>query len=265
LNRFLLSFFWRRGRTGILLVALGLFLFECVLCGLFAKTSPIRTQMLELIPAPMRAFLGSDYLSIATQAGFLAMGFAHPLALLLLGTLAILTSTRLAGDIESRTLDLILSQPVGRANLVLTHLMLGILVALLAGVAGFFGHRLGVALFPLSEPVAIKPFLLVAVNLSLFLLGMHGLGLFCASVSSRRGVAVGIAVGVLAVMLFLRLASELWDAFRIPAKASFFTYYVPGRTVAQGSLDLGDALALLGSAILSYAAALFFFARRDLS
>ncbi|MFO0985454.1 MAG: hypothetical protein U1E76_27605 [Planctomycetota bacterium] len=267
MSRILLAFLARRSRTGTLMAVLGLLLFECALAGFYARTRPDQNlaPMLEMIPPAIRALLGSEELSLATESGFLAMGFAHPLALLLMGAIAILNASRLAGDIEARTIDLYLTQPISRSGLLATHIALGAAAATLAAAAAFAGHRLGVLVFALPEPVAARPFLLVALNLALLVLALHALALGAATATNRRGIAVGIAVGALALMLFLRLAAQLWTAFEIPAFASYLTYYVPGRIVAQQSLAPRDVLALAGYAVAGYALAWTVFVKRDLN
>ncbi|MBI3097801.1 MAG: ABC transporter permease subunit [Planctomycetes bacterium] len=263
----LLRFLIHRSRLGVLLAALGLCAFEFIMVGFYSKARPDEHMgpLLELLPEPIRAALGNDQVSIATPSGFLAMGFTHPVALMLLGTLALLTATRLAADIESRTIDLLLSQPLGRGRLLASHVAIGVLAALLAAAAAFAGHRLGVAVFPLPhEPRAVS-FALAAVNLGLLVLAMHALGLLAAALSPRRATAVGASVGLLIFMLFLRLAAEQWEIFKLPAYGSFLTYYVPGGVIARGALDLHDVLVLLGLSAAGYLTAWGVFERRDLT
>src|SRR5262249_4504253 len=144
-NRTLLVFLMRRSRTGIALSCLGLMAFQCALTAFFTKARPDQSmsQMMQLVPEFVRNLLGDKRLSMFSEGGFLAVGFAHPLALLLVGGLALPTATRLAAEVETRTIDLLLSHPIPRTSLILTQLLLGALVAVLAGVSAFAGHRLG--------------------------------------------------------------------------------------------------------------------------
>lgn len=263
----LLKFFIRRGLLGSLLAALGLFGFEFIMVGFFSKARPDEHMgpLLEALPEPVRAALGNDQVSIVSPSGFLAMGFTHPVALALLATLALLNATRLSADIESRTIDLLLSQPVGRGRLLGSHIVVGLFAALLATTVAFAGHRTGVGTFSLPKEPSMRLFALISVNLGLFVLAVHALGLLASALAPRRAIAVGVSVGILIVMLFLRLAAEQWDLFKWPAYASFLTYYVPGGILARGALDPHDVMALGGFSLAGYLAAWGCFVRRDLT
>jgi ABC-2 type transport system permease protein len=266
-NRALLAFLMRRGATSISLCCLGLMALQCAMTAFFTRTRPDKSmaEMMQLVPEFVRNLLGDQRVSMFSETGFLAVGFAHPLCMLLGGGLALAMATRLAAEVESRTIDLLLSQPMTRSSLVLTHLFQGVLVALLASLSALAGHRLGVLLFPLPEPVALAPFVLVSANLGLLVLAMHALGLFAAAAANRRAIAVGIAVGTLALMLFLRLGAELWEGFALPARLSFFSYYVPATVVVDQALKWRDVLALVGFACMLDCAAWATFVQRDLA
>jgi ABC-type transport system involved in multi-copper enzyme maturation permease subunit len=263
----LLAFLMRRGRTGIALSCLGLLAFQCALTAFFTRTRPDQSmsQMMQMVPEFVRNFLGDKSLEMFSERGFLAVGFAHPLTLLLTGGLALANATRLAAEVEARTIDLLLSQPLTRTTLMGTFMVQGLIIALLTSASAFAGHRLGVLLFPLPEPVDLTPFLLVSANLGLLVLAMHALGLFAAAATNRRASAVGVAVSVLAVMLFLRLGAELWEGFALPARVSFFDHYVPARVVTELALRTGDVLALGCFTCLLDLAAWVTFVRRDLA
>ena len=93
----------------------------------------ILSQFMNRMPAGLRNMLGGE--NLLTPAGYFSTIFFHPLALVFQGGAAIALVTRLAQDMETHAVELLLSRPVTRAELALARY--------LAALAGTGAERAG--------------------------------------------------------------------------------------------------------------------------
>lgn len=263
----MLRFELRLSRFTLFCCAAGTFLFQGLLVAFYAAARPDENfgGLMKIVPRSITTLFGGDYLDILSVSGFLAYAFTHPLNLLLLCTPPIaLASRTVTGGAEDGRTDLILSQPVSRTAVFLERLGAGVVCSAILVLCMWLGHLAGTALIDLPESPDRLPFVFCAVNALFFVLSIQGIAFFAAAASRLRGNAVGIAIGVLAVMFFLRLAGGFWDAFELPAQLSVFTYYIPARVVLNGALPADHIMVLTGFFALSAAAGLAVFNRKDI-
>jgi ABC-2 type transport system permease protein len=262
-----LKFELRLNRLTILLVSASLMLFQFVLIFFFkaARLDESMPNLFELIPKPIRALMGSSYVDLLTVKGFLSFGFTHPLSLLLICTGAIVMTSRSAtGGAEGGITDLLLSQPISRSFLLLSRAAAAEAGGLCMIFCMWLGHLAGVTCIDLPADPPRMPYFLIAVNAYAFYLAVQGMGLLAAACSRHRASAVGLSIAVLAAMLFLRIAAQIWNAFEPLARLSFLTYFVPGKTVMSQAFPWSDVLVLLLFYLLTVAAALVVYNRRDI-
>jgi len=82
-------------------------------------SSPIMYLMNQL-PENVQAMFGEDFVSMLTVEGAAALALNHPLVLVILSLGAIIIPSRhIAGEVETGTLELVLSFPVKRIRLLL--------------------------------------------------------------------------------------------------------------------------------------------------
>jgi len=267
MNRHLLRFELRLARFTLICCGAGILLFQCLLVAFYAAARPDETLggFFNLIPRGIKALFGGEYVNIISVSGFLAFGFTHPLSLLLLCTPIITLASRSAsGGAEEGRMDLLLSHPLSRSTVILTRLAAGTVGCVVLVLCMWIGHLIGVILIPLPRRPETLPFVYAALNALLFLVAVQGVAFLAAAPMRLRGSAVGTSIAVLAVMFFLRLASQFWDLFDLPARLSLFTYYVPGKVVFENTLPWRDAGILLGFFTVTAALALRIFNHKDI-
>ena len=267
MNWNIIRFELRLSRFGALCCGLSLLAFQCLIVAFYAAARPDETLtgLFKLVPKGLKALIGGDYLDPITVSGFLSFGFTHPVNLLLLITPieALASRTASGGTDEGRT-DLHLSQPVSRASFLASRIAAGAIVSVLLVLFMWLGHLLGALFIPLPETPVTVPFVYVALNALFFVLAVEGIAFLAAAASTFRGTAVGIAIGLLAAMLFVRLAAQFWDLFDRPAALSVFTYYVPGKVVFLRSFPLGDMATLFAFFLVTSGLALTVFSKKDI-
>lgn len=224
--------------------------------------------MLELIPESWQKLSAVDFDWMATYAGRVAITFDEPIVVLCATVWAVTRgSDVISGEIGRGTMEMLLSQPVSRTNILFTHTAVTTLGALALALIAWLGIYVGVqttsvveyvqpSVFkvpgvvdipnPFAEPVEIHPpfseklstgvFFIGVVNLFCLTVALHAITVFVSSWDRYRWRTIGIFVGfyVLSIMVkLLGMSSEsmLW------AKAfSVFTAYEP-----QAFVNVADA------------------------
>ncbi len=266
MNGNIIRFELRLSRFGALCCGVSLLLFQCLIVAFYAAARPDKTLtgLFKLVPKGLMALIGGDYLDPITVSGFLSFGFTHPVNLLLLITpiVALASRTASGGAEEGRT-DMLLSQPISRAAFLLSRITAGIVLSVFLILFMWVGHLLGALFIPLPEAPATIPFVYVSLNALLFVLAVEGIAFLAAAAATFRATAVGLAIGALAAMLFVRLAAQFWDLFELPAALSIFNYYIPGKVVFLRTFPLAHMAVLLLFFLATSGMALAVFCRRD--
>ncbi len=267
MNLHIIRFELRLNRLPLLFCAGGLLVFQFVFVAFYAATRPDETMtgLFDLVPQAFKNLVGGEYLDLLTISGFLAYGFTHPLNIFLFCTVAIALASRTAsGGAEEGTTDLLLSQPLSRASLLASRMAAGACCCVVLVISMWLGHIVGVLTISLPATPERPPFVYAAVNALFFLFGIQSLAFLSAALVRLRSSAVGIAIFVIALMFFLRLAGELWDLFEVPALLSLFTYYVPGKVVSNASLPAGDLFVLALISVAASGLSFYIFSRKDI-
>ena len=86
-----------------------------------------------------------------------------------------------------------------------------------------------------------------------------------AVITLNRGVAAGIAAGILIVMYLLNLIANLQPDLSGLARLSIFHYFAAKPIIDQGVFPTGDVLLLGGVALAAWLISLWAFRQRDLA
>ncbi|MBI3268276.1 MAG: hypothetical protein HYZ53_04585 [Planctomycetes bacterium] len=258
----------RRARLLVLVMGAILALFQVVLV-LFARSlqgTNSFDQLASLIPEFVRQLLGPSFVAVMSFRGVVCIGYFHVAVMGGLVGISIALATELAGEIESRFMDLLLARSMARHWVVTRSVVVCTACALwLLGmmVLGTWGGLRGLAPEGVEWPTP-RVVGLLALNLGLLMLAWAGIALAVAAASRRRSVA-GSLVGLAALVLFLLdYVGRIWQAAECVAWLSPFRYYSPldlilGRDLPAGHLEV---LALLAAA--GFGLAYILFSRRDI-
>jgi ABC-2 type transport system permease protein len=219
-------------------------------------------KLLESYPKELLAAFGmSDITNFATPAGYLqaeVFSFMVPLLLLIfaigLGTRAI------AGEEEARTLDLLLSHPVRRSQVVLQSFAALLALTSLLGLATFGALVLGALIVDMQ--IGLDRLAAVTLSTTLMALFFGSLALAAGAATGKRGLSMGVTASVAAVTYLINALAPSVSALKPLQNISPF-YYAASSNPLQNGLNIGHALMLaLGSAVL-LGLAVAAFERRD--
>ncbi|MGI9050177.1 MAG: ABC transporter permease subunit [Rubrobacteraceae bacterium] len=239
------------GALGVMMVAI----FPGIASG------PGLQQMTDALPQGLMKAVGvEDMSSMVTIKGFLdaeIFGLVLPLALPFFAILA--AAGAIAGAEENGTIDVLMSNPLPRWQLVVAYFVST--AVSLAGILAIFGLILwGSALFIEAKlPIgAVAEGVFGAWPLALF---FGGLAMLASAIVHRGMIAVGVAGGVLFVMYFLNVVSDLVENLEFLKYFSAIHYY--GAPLTDG-IDWASFAILTGAALVLATAAVFAFRRRDI-
>ena len=259
----------RRGAVGIVSLLVGLALFELVQPVAIASFGDLDrlTPLLQIVPPSFWALLNvtPDFVESAGLAGYLALGFTHPVFHVLVTTTVIWFVARgLAGEMERGTIHLALARPVSRTRLFVARgVGVGIVVTLVA-VAGPVGMAVGLLISEPDGRVDRSHLLVVGISVWLLAWAVAGIATAIAATVSTMSKAVGLAIGVVVLSYVIDYFSTLWDALRPFEPVSFFAYYEPTIALAGGRLDGSDSAVLAAVGLAGMVAGWGVFVRRDL-
>ena len=254
---------WRQHRVALLIMALGLALFEFVITRIAPAPGEagFLSGILALMPPQVQAFASGE-MALASPRGVIAFGYLHPFFLALYSAWTIrVTSGALAGEIGRGTMDLLAARPVPRFALVLAAwvVMAGGLIVL--GVAAWAGSAVGLSLRSLD----VTPFEILALPAMAWLLFTcwGGIALVVGATRREAGPVIAWVSGLVATSFVLDFLARLWTPLQGLRPLSLFAYYRPA-DIVQAGVTLSDPAVLGGVAIIGIAAAVLVFGRRDL-
>jgi ABC-2 type transport system permease protein len=223
------------------------------------------SRMAELMPAFLRRTLGDLTLVMLSFQGMVAVGFFHPVFVLLVSLLGIYFGSEPAYDVEAGFVDLLLARPLRRQWLVTRSVAL-VLIGTAAPPAAM-ALTMPIALRVLAPANAPWPAALdvlkMAMNLTAVAAVFGALSLLIASRSSRRGSAIAGA-GIVAVCCYLVMFLEpTWRPAQTFGWLLPFHYFRPLDFLAGRAAPWRDLLVLGTLAIVLTATAYWQFNRRD--
>ena len=196
-----------------------------------------------------------------------ALGQVHPILLVTALLFVIGLGVRaVAGELESGSLDLTLARPVSRTSYLCSHVAVLVPGTAVIAVAYAVGTVVADRLFdPPGARLEIGRMLLAAGQAWLLFLAIGSLALLISALSSERGRATAITIGVVLAMYVGNFLFALWEPLRGLTRLSFFRYFTPGPTIQFGDVAWADTGVLAVCAAVTSVAAVVAFSRRDLA
>ena len=254
---------WRQHRVALLLLTLGVAIFEFVI----TRVAPLPGEtgffggLAALLPPDFSSFV-NEQLALASPAGVVALGYLHPFFLALLSAWTIrIGAGALGGEIGRGTMDILASRPLPRWSLV---------AAAWIAIAGGLGVILAAGWMATSAGLAMRPLGITGAGVwklpvMAWLLFLAWAGLILAIGATRRdaGVVIAWVSGLIATSFVLEFLSRLWQPLASSRSLSLFAYYTPQTIVTAGPRPI-DVIVLSAVAVTALGAAIALFERRDL-
>jgi ABC-2 type transport system permease protein len=238
----------------------GMTAYFAILFPTYSKILDIQSLMAKM--GPLAKLMGASG-DVNTLTGFLHIElFSMILPALMVALVAGMGSGFTAGEESRGTIDVLLSYPISRRRLVLEK-SLAVLVACVVTAAVTW--VCGVAGAAISS-TALAPDKLAAACLMLVLISLvfGSLALAISAATGNRGVAIGVAAGLLVVSYLIDGLASIVDGLNTIRWLSPFKYYMGGDPLRNG-VNLGDAAVLAGLIVVFMILSVIAFERRDLA
>lgn len=246
-----------------LFYGIGLVAYMFLLTSIFPtfRNMPNIEQFTENYPEDLMRFFGSGEFDLTSFSSYMNMEFLGLMIVIIMGAYVFAFARSVtAGEVKEGTIELLVTQPVERWEIVVTKsvVMLGGITVLLAAVVAsvmVFGSIFGVDVayrgFACYLPLAIALFFCVA-----------GYSLLLSVMMPRGGIMA--AVGLTLLLYVLNFIGETVRSVSWVRYISIFRYYDPGRVLHRGTVPWADVLVLAGFGAAALAAAAWLFQHRDL-
>jgi ABC-2 type transport system permease protein len=264
MNRPLFAHTWRMQRAKLFVVSLGLFVWGFVTPVIYAQFGSQFKVLMQngMIPPQFARFGGGDIFSLP---GAVALGFIHPIAIILTSVFSVgFSAAAVASERQRGTLEVTLSRPLSRRVLYSTLLAATfgfVAVTVTALLAGSFA---GATYEGVRTELDAARVPLLWINGVLLFGVIAAIGLAASVSFDRFAPALGVTLGIVVVSYFLEVLGSLWPDAEPLQPYSLFHYLKP-RDLLIGAAGLSDAgiLALVLAAAIAWA--LVIFPRRDLA
>jgi ABC-type transport system involved in multi-copper enzyme maturation permease subunit len=264
MNGALLRHTWRLQRTRLAIVSVALTVWGFMLPVIYARFGSQFTALFEsgLLPKQFARLSGGD---VFTLAGSIALGFIHPIAIMLTSVFAVgFSASAVAGERQRGTLEVALARPISRRVLYLSLLAASfgfIAISVAALLAGSVG---GATFAGVVKELPFRNLPLLWLN-SVLLFGAFAAIALAASVSfDRLTPALGMTLGVVITMYVLEVLGSLWPEAEVLQPYSLF-HYLKAKAILTGSAAPFDVVVLSSVILIAMAWALAVFPRRDLA
>lgn len=255
-------------RHGIFIVVASLILgvFEYFICAVVVNfdLGAVIGEAIKSFPPLMQSMMAEQFFGGFTTRGILAFGWNHPTALVIgLAVSIVLASRAIAGEIESGTIELTLTQSLPRTAYLATHCIFAFICLAVLTVGGVLGSVTGQAYFNLDVFGAGE---LVKLGTAYFLLQSTWFGIALAGSSfSREGGRVAVLTFIIALVLYvINVIGKLLPAAEGLLPFSLYTYYSPQTILVNGMLETKSVFVLMSVLILTVTFSGWYFQRRDI-
>ena len=215
-----------------------------------------------LIPKQLAEFGGGDLFSLP---GAIAIGFIHPIALILSSVFAVgFATAAIAGERQRGTLEVLLARPIPRRVVYFTLLICALIFVAIVMFAFLAGAFVSATANGVIGEIPADRLALVWLNGLLLFGAIAAIGLATSVSFDRLSPALGITLAVVLVSYFLQILGSLWPDAKGLQPYSLFHYLDPKAVLTAGASYFNFGL-LAAVALLAIVAALVIFPRRDLA
>jgi ABC-2 type transport system permease protein len=225
------------------------------------KSAGAIQEYVQNMPEAIRAaFMGSS--DFSTPVGYVNVELLSWLApIVLIGFAVVVAGRSVAGEEESGTLGLVLTQGVGRTRFALQKY--AAMVVVVVALGGVFWLSLSIATAIAGTPVGAGDLAVAFVKLTLLGLSVGSVSFAVGGATGRRQAAVAAGAGVGVLMYLLNTLAVMNGTVRSLRYASLF-HWAGGASPLGKPLDWGGVLVMVAIALVLLGATLVLFERRDL-
>lgn len=176
---------------------------------------------------------------------------------------AFISSSLISKEIENKTIDMLLSNPVSRARVVLEK-FLGLVPAIILMNVAIPIVILGSVKY-INETIDVT-YLFYTHFVSIpYLCAVCAIGLLFSVIFDETRRANVLAIGVISGMYILEILSLISEKYSALGKISIIHYYDPGEILVHHTIEASDVVILFFITAMLLMAAVIYFEKRDIA
>lgn len=252
--------------TLLLALGAGMLAFQLLIASTYKQFGDLTTALFQQLPREWMALLKMQPgMSLGGDANsYLALGYYHPLFLILGSAIAITLGARaLAGEIDRGTILYLLARPVPRWQVVASKALALLPATGLVAAGAVAGTALGSRLMGIE--VDLTRFVLAGLNAWGLFAAIGAIALLASSLGRSTGEAAGWAGGFAIISFFVDFLADLWEPARTVEPLSIFDYYTPSEVIHTAQLPGVDLAVLIVVGVAAVVLAMICFSRRDIA
>ncbi len=218
-------------------------------------------QMLE--NPTFKALLGSELTGMSSFAGFLTVEVFSYLGLVLGAYVAFLSASFIAGEIEQKSSELMLSLPVSRVKIILSRFAMVLPVAAVISAAMLLAIFLGAKY--IGESVDIVWFAYGMLFSGMFMVAVGAGALLLSALMSDGKKAAFSAIGILLAMFLVENIGSMITSIDWARQLSLYHYAKVTTIVLNHEVSWTNFGILAAAAIVFLALAVIVYQRRDIN
>jgi ABC-2 type transport system permease protein len=218
----------------------------------------------EMLDQSTLKILTRSITSISSIEGFLAIeAYQWELNFFLAGYTVFFAASFIAGEIEDKTIDVLLANPVSRTRVLLEKYLALVIMVALVNIVLFAGVIAGV--YYIGEDINITWVVYTHILSMPFLLAMGSYSTLISVVldDSRKVFSVGF--GILVGSFIVDSVSIMSEQYAQVGRFTLFHYFDAGKTIVHHEINWNHTFILLAVTVILLAIAVLWFKRRDIS
>lgn len=250
--------------TGALLASVLLFLYIFWIATFYPQMETMGDIYSQIMENPtFKAILGDEMFAMTTFSGFMGIEVFSYMGIVLGAYITFLTASFVAGEVEQKTSDLLLSLPVSRVNVIVSRflalipLVALIMLAMLAAI--YAGARY------INMDVQIEWFALAMLFMGVFTLAVGAASLFLSALMSDGKRAAFISIGVLLAMYLVENIGAMVTSIEWARQLTLFHYLKLNTIAVSHTVNWNNMAVLLAVTVVFLALAVIAFRHRDIN
>ncbi|HUC77351.1 MAG TPA: hypothetical protein VMS04_18775 [Vicinamibacterales bacterium] len=228
-----------------------------------------RQQLLQtlgrMLPAFVERWLGENIVTLGSFGGMVALGYFHPVVVLLVAIATAFVASDPAADVEEGYVDLLLSRPLARHWLITRSAALAVACPLILGALMMAATWTTIALVarPAAQAPSARTIVILAAHLAAVAWCFGALSLALASAARRRNTPLGSAAVAAVGLYLIDVLAASWEPARVVDVLSPFHYYRGTEILAGVAHSVRDLAVLASTSVVLIAVAYWNFNARD--
>jgi len=212
----------------------------------------------------MKSFIG-DTVDIYSVKGFLYMELFGSFTMYIIIYFIIQYAGAFCSEMETKTIDILLSTPLRRLNLFISRYLSWIVLVLLFILSWILCIGIGVRMIDKADEVPLVDIARTMFYSLPFILSVQSLCMLTSVLINESRKAYGISLGIYFGMYFFEIIHGYSDKLDFLKYVTLLQYYDPGLVFIEGVIPWRDTLVLAIVAIVLFSAGLIVFERKDLA